>query len=49
MEEDNVDVLNLPWTDAQWELYNSLDNDNNSIVDQGEFIKIIFDKNEQSS
>ena len=48
MEEDDVDVLNLPWTGARWDFYNTLDNDNNSIVDQGEFMEIIFEKNKQS-
>ena len=49
MEEFNIDVLSLPWMDVQWGFYNSLDNDNDSIVDQGEFMEIIFDKNAQSS
>ena len=49
MEEDNVDVLDLPWTDAWWDLYKSLDNGNDSFVNQREFMVIIFDKNKQSS
>ena len=27
MVEDAVDVIDLPWTDERWELYDSLDPD----------------------
>ena len=49
MEEEDEDVLDLPWTGAQRDFYNSLENDNNSIVYRGEFMDIIIDKNKQSS
>ena len=49
MENFYVDLLDLPWTDPQWDFYNSLDNDNDSIIDRGEFMEITYDKNKQSS
>ena len=48
MKEDAVDVIDLPWTDERWELYDCLPADDDSIKDKGEYVEIEFDIEEQS-
>ena len=49
MTNDFVDTIDLPFTDERWELYNSLEDGDDSIEDRGEFCAIEFDENEQSA